>query len=136
MIALYYVDFEKQKTEPEVDIDEKKMPVIGDKDGLTRIFSNIISNALSHGEGSYSMSLKYTDEGYLFTMANHASKMTKEDAEKVFERYFTKDPVRTGSNSGLGLTISKTLTERMGGRISAGLENQIFRIEVLFNKAS
>ena len=61
--------------------------------------------------------------------------MTNEDAEKVFERYFTKDPVRTGSNSGLGLTISKTLTERMGGRISAGLENQIFRIEVFFNKA-
>lgn len=135
VIALYYVDFEKQKTEPEVDIDEKKMPVIGDKDGLTRIFSNIISNALSHGEGFYSMSLKDTDEGYIFTMANRASKMTNEDAEKVFERYFTKDPVRTGSNSGLGLTISKTLTERMGGRISAGLENQIFRIEVFFNKA-
>ena len=57
------------------------------------------------------------------------------DAEKVFERYFTKDPVRTGSNSGLGLTISKTLTERMGGRISAALEDQIFRIEVLFKKA-
>ena len=82
------------------------------------------------------MSLKETDEGYLFTMANRASKMTAEDAEKVFERYFTKDPVRTGSNSGLGLTISKTLTERMGGRISAALENQIFRIEVLFKKAS
>ena len=135
VIALYYVDFEKQKAEPKVDIDEKRMIVFGDKDGFTRIFSNIISNALSHGEGSYSVSLKETDEGYLFTMANRASKMTAEDAEKVFERYFTKDPVRTGSNSGLGLTISKTLTERMGGRISAALENQIFRIEVLFKKA-
>ena len=134
VIALYYVDFEKQKAEPKVDIDEKRMMVFGDKDGFTRIFSNIISNALSHGEGSYSVSLKETNEGYLFTMANRASKMTAEDAEKVFERYFTKDPVRTGSNSGLGLTISKTLTERMGGQISAALENQIFRIEVLFKK--
>ena len=132
VIALYYVDFEKQKTEPEVDIDEKKMPVMGDKDGFTRIFSNIISNALSHGEGSYRISLKDTDEGYLFSMTNRASKMTAEDAEKVFERYFTKDPVRTGSNSGLGLTISKTLTERMGGSIKAALEDGIFRIEVLF----
>ena len=135
VIALYYVDFEKQKAEPKVDIDEKRMMVFGDKDGFTRIFSNIISNALSHGEGAYSVSLKETNEGYLFTMANRASKMTAEDAEKVFERYFTKDPVRTGSNSGLGLTISKTLTERMGGQISAALENQIFRIEVLFKKA-
>ena len=135
VIALYYVDFEKQKTEPEVEVDEKKMPVMGDKDGFTRIFSNIISNALSHGEGSYRISLKDTDEGYLFAMANRASKMTAEDAEKVFERYFTKDPVRTGSNSGLGLTISKTLTERMGGKIKAALEDGIFRIEVLFNKA-
>ena len=134
VIALYYVDFEKQKTEPKVEVDEKKMPVMGDKDGFTRIFSNIISNALSHGEGSYRISLKDTDEGYLFTMANRASKMTAEDAEKVFERYFTKDPVRTGSNSGLGLTISKTLTERMGGKIKAALEDGIFRIEVLFNK--
>ena len=135
VIALYYVDFEKQKTEPEVDIDEKKMPVMGDKDGFTRIFSNIISNALSHGEGSYRISLKDTDEGYLFSMTNRASKMTAEDAEKVFERYFTKDPVRTGSNSGLGLTISKTLTERMGGSIKAALEDGIFRIEVLFQKS-
>ena len=135
VIALYYVDFEKQKTEPEVDIDEKKMPVMGDKDGFTRIFSNIISNALSHGEGSYRISLKDTDEGYLFSMTNRASKMTAEDAEKVFERYFTKDPVRTGSNSGLGLTISKTLTERMGGSIKALLEDGIFRIEVLFQKS-
>ena len=115
--------------------DEKKMPVMGDKDGFTRIFSNIISNALSHGEGSYRISLKDTDEGYLFSMTNRASKMTAEDAEKVFERYFTKDPVRTGSNSGLGLTISKTLTERMGGSIKAALEDGIFRIEVLFQKS-
>lgn len=135
VIALYYVDFEKQKTEPKVDIDEKKMPVMGDKDGFTRIFSNIISNALSHGEGSYRISLKDTEEGYLFSMTNRASKMTAEDAEKVFERYFTKDPVRTGSNSGLGLTISKTLTERMGGSIKAALEDGIFRIEVLFQKS-
>ena len=135
VIALYYVDFEKQKTEPEVDIDEKKMPVMGDKDGFTRIFSNIISNALSHGEGFYRISLKDTDEGYLFSMTNRASKITAEDAEKVFERYFTKDPVRTGSNSGLGLTISKTLTERMGGSIKAALEDGIYRIEVLFQKS-
>lgn len=134
VIALYYVDFEKQNSEPEVDIDEKKMTVVGDKDGFVRIFSNIISNALSHGEGSYSISLKETDEGYRFTMANGASKMTKDDAEKVFERYFTKDAVRSSSNSGLGLTISKNLTERMGGSIKAFLNEGIFTIEVLFKK--
>ena len=81
VIALYYVDFEKQNSEPEVDIDEKKMTVVGDKDGFVRIFSNIISNALSHGEGSYRIALKETDEGYRFTMANGASKMTEDDAE-------------------------------------------------------
>lgn len=134
VIALYYVDFEKQNSEPEVDIDEKKMTVVGDKDGFVRIFSNIISNALSHGEGSYSISLKETDEGYRFTMANGASKMTEDDAEKVFERYFTKDAVRSSSNSGLGLTISKNLTERMGGSIKAFLNEGIFTIEVLFKK--
>lgn len=134
VIALYYVDFEKQNSEPEVDIDEKKMTVVGDKDGFVRIFSNIISNALSHGEGSYSISLKETDEGYRFTMANGASKMTQDDAEKVFERYFTKDAVRSSSNSGLGLTISKNLTERMGGNIKAFLNEGIFTIEVLFKK--
>ncbi len=134
VIALYYVDFEKQNSEPEVDIDEKKMTVVGDKDGFVRIFSNIISNALSHGEGSYSISLKETDEGYRFTMANGASKMTQDDAEKVFERYFTKDAVRSSSNSGLGLTISKNLTERMGGSIKAYLKDGIFTIEVLFKK--
>ena len=136
VIALYYVDFEKQNSEPEVDIDEKKMTVVGDKDGFVRIFSNIISNALSHGEGSYSISLKETDEGYRFTMAPayQTACGATDIMAHVFERYFTKDAVRSSSNSGLGLTISKNLTERMGGSIKAFLNEGIFTIEVLFKK--
>ncbi len=134
VIALYYVDFEKQKAEPVIDIDEKNMKVMGDKDAFVRIFSNVISNALSHGEGSYGISLKEETDGYRFTMSNQASKMSEEDAKRVFERYFTKDSVRSNSNSGLGLTISKTLTERMGGKINSSIENGIFKIEIFFGK--
>ena len=121
VLAMYYGDFEKKHFDMNVDIEDRAMPVMGDRDAFTRVFSNIVSNGLSHGEGDFSLSLKI-DQGTgvcRLIFSNLATNIAEADAERLFDKYFTKDHVRSSSNTGLGLAIAKNLTERMHGSCSA-----------------
>ncbi len=121
VLAMYYGDFEKKHFDMNVDIEDRAMPVMGDRDAFTRVFSNIVSNGLSHGEGDFGLSLKTVPTAGVcrLVFSNLASNVTEKDAERLFDRYFTKDHVRSSSNTGLGLAIAKNLTERMHGSCSA-----------------
>ena len=135
VLAMYYGDFERQKCEPEVEIQEVKMPFTTDKDAVARIFSNIISNGLAHGQGGYKVVMEIVGDGtrfYRFEFSNLAVGMTKAEAANVFERYYTKDTVRSTGHAGLGMAIAKSLSERMHARISADLVGERFCIEILF----
>lgn len=158
VLAMYYGDFERQKCEPEVEIQEVKMPYTTDKDAVARIFSNIISNGLAHGQGGYRVVMEVIDNKaiddkrliddkkptddkkysvneqkfYRFEFSNLAVGMTKAEAVNVFERYYTKDTVRSTGHAGLGMAIAKSLSERMNAVISADLEGDRFCIEILF----
>ncbi|MEG0321629.1 MAG: ATP-binding protein, partial [Oscillospiraceae bacterium] len=71
----------------------------------------------------------YQEENEVVTVfQNGAPHLAPEDADHVFDRFFTSDKMRTGRNTGLGLAIVKTLTERMGGRVTAAVVNGNFTI--------
>ncbi|MCR5829824.1 MAG: HAMP domain-containing histidine kinase [Lachnospiraceae bacterium] len=132
VLALYYPDFEKKKFDMDIDIDERPIIVKGDRDAFKRIFSNIVLNGLKHGEGDFKLSLKADDVHGVcrFTFSNLATNITQEDAEKLFDRYFTKDHVRSSSNTGLGLAIAKNLIEKMHGTCSAKLVGNVLSIGI------
>ena len=50
----------------------------------------------------------------------------------IFERFYTGDQSRNSQSSGLGLTISKALVEKMKGQIEARLTENQYVIEVRF----
>lgn len=62
--------------------------------------------------------------------------MTEEDAEHLFERFYTADRSRNGGGSGLDLTIVKTLLAKMDGKIfDVSFKDDILCIEVGFRLA-
>lgn len=112
-----YGEFAQKGIEPVLEITEVPVHCCIDRAAFDRIVSNILSNALKYSDGDLRVEL-HPDGTILFT--NSATSLTPVMAGRLFDRFYT---VETGRNStGLGLSIAKTLTERIGGTIEAVCE--------------
>ena len=133
-LTMYYDDFNNKGEEPIIKLLEKPCIVLGDEQGLKRIFSNILFNSMIHAKGGYSVQI--IEEGsYIFTFSNISDPMTREDLEIIFNRFYTKDQARNKNNTGIGLTIAKEITMQFNGRIEAFYNDGKFSISVSFPKA-
>lgn len=126
-IAAYYGALVEAGMEPEIRMPER--PVIRklNAQALSRIFSNIVSNALKYSDGDF---LVVLDEGGTISFSNHASGMDEIQVGHLFDRFYTVESAQNGT--GLGLSIAKTLTEEMNGKIDARLRNGVLEILVQF----
>lgn len=122
----------KQKClDTEISITEKKVERFLDPQGVSRVFSNIINNAIKYSDGDFQVWMG--DDGTI-TFANTAADLDAVSVAKLFDRFYT---IETGRNStGLGLSIAKLLTERMGGRIYAEYKENMLMITVSFPQSS
>lgn len=126
-LAGFYGAITKCGIVPDIDISETRTERKLDKSALSRIFSNITSNALKYSDGDFQVRL--SDDGVI-TFSNSAEKLTSIETEKLFDRFYTVENAR--NSTGLGLSIAKLLTKRMDGEISAELDNGRLIIELYF----
>ena len=129
-IAGFYGVLVEKKITPQIHIPEEKVVVLASRDALSRVFGNIISNAVKYSDGDLRITLY--PEGRV-TFANHAGRLDEVEAAKLFERFYTVESGR--ESTGLGLSIARTLTEQMGGSIGAYREDGEFVIWVSFLQA-
>ena len=94
-----------------------------DAAALRRVFDNILSNAAKYSDGDLAVVLAPDGE---VTFSNRASALSRVEAARLFDRFYTVDSAR--GSTGLGLSIAKLLTEKLHGTISADYENETLRI--------
>ena len=123
----FYGAFEQKNITPNILLPDGVMCRTLDKSALSRIFGNIISNALKYSDGDFSVIMTETGE---ITFSNTASELSSVDVGKLFDRFYTVDSAR--KSTGLGLSIAKLLTERMGGHISADYREKTLSIMISF----
>ena len=116
VVASYYGDFEQKKCVPYIVIPNPPAIIWGDPDALTRIFSNVVYNALVHGEGNYQITAAIEEAQTVITIKNASSSIQQEDIPHLFDRFYTTDQSRTKKTTGLGLAIAQRLVTRMGGQ--------------------
>lgn len=117
-IASAYASLSAAGISPCIHICEEKVIRQLDKGLLSRILGNILSNAAKYSDGDLDIRLENNGE---IRFRNSASRLDKLQTEKLFDRFYTVETARR--STGLGLSIARDLTERMGGKISAGYEN-------------
>ena len=125
----FYVAFEQKNIKPNILLPDGAIVRTLDKSALSRIFGNIISNAVKYSDGDFSVIM--TESGEI-TFSNTASELSSVDVGKLFERFYTVDSAR--KSTGLGLSIARLLTERMGGRISAEYRETVLTVRVCFKE--
>lgn len=94
---------------------------------MTRVFSNLLNNAIKYSDGDLDIALYETGE-IIFT--NTASGLNEVQVGKLFDRFYTVEAAR--KSTGLGLAIARTLIEQMNGTISAVYENNRLSIRIFF----
>lgn len=125
----FYGAFEQKNITPNISLPDSVIIRSLDKSALSRIFGNIISNAVKYSDGDFSVTM--TDAGEI-TFSNTASELSSVDVGKLFDRFYTVDSAR--KSTGLGLSIAKLLTERMGGCITADYKGNTLSITLSFKE--
>jgi len=125
LVALLNELIERWKDTPEGDRIEACLPVSmppvrADADGVERILTNLMSNALKYSpdEEKITVSAAANDMEATISVADCGPGIHPEDAGHLFERFFRSESARKHHDGlGLGLPISKALAEAQGGRI-------------------
>ena len=125
----FYGAFEQKNITPNISLSDSAVSRSLDKFALSRIFGNIVSNAVKYSDGDFEVTM--TESGEI-TFSNTASELSSVDVGKLFDRFYTVDSAR--KSTGLGLSIAKLLTERMGGCISADYKGNTLSIMLSFKE--
>ena len=122
-ILLFYNDFENKNIDVEVNLLNEEVFVEADKTALDRVFTNLFQNSVKYCKGELKVSLEKIKDKVKITLINTSGELTENDVERLFDRFYMKDTARSTSSSGLGLTITKLLIEKMNGEIKAEVVN-------------
>lgn len=121
---------------PEASDDEPvAVPVLGDEARLRQVLTNLVNNALTHTPPDAKIEVRLGAEaGFaVLAVADTGPGLTREQADRVFERFYRADPARGRSSggTGLGLAIVAALVAAHGGRVEVDTElgtGTIFRV--------
>lgn len=132
-LVSFYAVLQDKGITPVISMPESPVMRILDASSLSRVFQNIISNAVKYSVGDLSVTL--TEDGTV-TFVNPAPHLTPVITAKLFDRFYTVEtvdaPTEPTTSSGLGLSIARLLVERMGGMIYAEYKSGELHITVQF----
>ena len=127
----YYDEFTSEGIEPNIDITDEILFVMGNNIMIQRIMAYCFIR-LVHSKSMVEVKLFREGDSTVFLCSNDTENPEDIDVSQVFDRFYKADKARTAASAGLGLAIAKQMTEKMNGSISASLNGDIFTITVKF----
>ncbi|WCN36319.1 sensor histidine kinase [Aneurinibacillus uraniidurans] len=105
-----------------LEIPEQDIYGMGNEEALGRILANLISNAIRYGNDGrvIGLTLRHDEQHVYIDVWDKGKGIHELHKDRIFERMYTLEDSRNKlyQGSGLGLTITKRLVERLGGTIS------------------
>jgi signal transduction histidine kinase len=119
----------------ELVIDDDVGTASGDSDRIQQVLVNLIDNAAKYGASPVRVSAAGANGVVRIEVADAGPGIPAADRERVFEKFYRCGPqtTRAVGGTGLGLYISRELTERMGGRLrveSEAGDGAVFVVEL------
>lgn len=133
------INTENRRRGQDGDIQEEESEawiVMADGDRLWRVFDNLLSNICKYSAGNTRVyiELQQSESDFIIIFKNISRDRLNITEEELFERFVRGDAARHTEGSGLGLTIARSLTELMGGKLVIEIEGDMFRAKLSFKK--
>ncbi len=125
-ISSFYPTLSEKGIAPKISITEERVERKLDSDALLRVFSNLLNNAAKYSDGDLDITL--TESGEI-TFSNTAKELSAVEVEQLFDRFYTVEAAR--HSTGLGLSIARSLIQRMGGSITAEYSDERLTIRII-----
>lgn len=122
-LALYYNELDQTFQHMNISIDEVPIQIDLSIYNFQRIIDNIIRNAFLHGRGNFEVVGCQEKDRILISFSNQANDLDQVDTDQIFNRLYKAESSRSKQSSGLGLSIAKELSEKMGYQLAAVKED-------------
>ncbi|ASA20089.1 sensor histidine kinase [Paenibacillus donghaensis] len=121
-VLSFYDMLSAQGGEVSIELPDEPLYMMGNEEALDRILTNLLSNAITYGSegGVLGLKLREDNNQLYIEVWDRGKGIAERHQDKVFERLYTLEDSRNRfyQGSGLGLTITKRLTEQMNGTIT------------------
>ena len=127
----------ENKLEIEDNID-KDIMFSCNPDKIRELLGILLDNAIKHSTKNSKITVNlYKDKNnIILEIKNKGKEITKEDQEKIFDRFYRVDESRNRSDNryGLGLSIAKNIVTSHNGKISVNCKNGYTTFKVIFKQ--
>jgi len=104
-----------------------------DRDTLALILSSLLANAVEYADdGGRITATAHASAAYvILTVSNTGCRLSEEEVQHVFERFWRADAARadTGVHCGLGLALAQRAAISLGGNLSARVSDGTFAVD-------
>src|SRR5699024_1518284 len=122
VLVNFYDRFNEKKIEPIINLPDNDIFISSDESAVIRVIENLLSNSLKHSNGDIMISLEEKESKARLVIRNDAPSLTENEVERIFNRFYMADRSRSEKNTGLGLSIVKSLMEKMNGTTNGYLD--------------
>lgn len=126
--------FNEKNLNVEINASQDNIYVEADNRYMYRVIENLFSNISKYAlEGSrvYIDVTKNGNEAKI-EIKNISKDKLNITADELMQRFVRGDKSRTTEGSGLGLSISKSLTELQNGKFNVIIDGDLFKVEIVF----
>ena len=130
--------FRKRKLEFILNTPEEPAYIMADGRHLWRVFENLLNNAAKYAMENTRIYADVVRENgtCIFTIKNISQDKLNISPDELTERFIRGDVSRSTEGSGLGLSIAKSLTSLMGGRLVIEIDGDLYKAKVILNEAA
>ena len=91
-----------------------------DKDGITRILTQFMENAIKYGDGrGITVVVDKNEDGYVFAVKNKGSRVPDNEIPYVFNSFWRGSNAEQVEGNGLGLYEASFIARKLGGDVAA-----------------
>ena len=132
---------EMSKKNIRCDIIGEHIDVCVDKDKMSQVLNNLISNAVKYTDnyGNIQITVIQENENVVITIEDNGCGIDDNDIQYIFERFYRTDKSRNRSTggAGIGLTITRAIVQLHGGTIHVESKKgvgSLFKVTIPANK--